>query len=676
MRGPLAARREHPGNTAPAQPAVFAQAWAVGPDGAPVVLVAPPRLRSVPARTVRRHRRQLLPWAVLPAPLVIAAAGYGHGAALAAAGVTAAIAFIAARISRKRRRYATVCGVTATAWVYWAASQGFTGDFAVPAYLAMWAALSLPWWNRYRIRHHHKRPDGQAALPLEADDLLARLRERVCGAGKRLAGAVVTADGEVKGGRSFLFTLVPGHQDVTDVLAAAKTIASAAEVPLVRVIAEPAPGEHPDEDGPAHLARVTILGAQHAHRDIQEFSGMTLDRDTGLFDVGPYPDLEMAPARLYKADEHGTPMRAASGLTCGAPGSGKSRYVEHKLTEHLLSGLFRVFLLDGQGGASIPGLLDDVDWPAVRPDEWQRCLRAVAKLMFARTQVISSRRTGCWSTDLGPFVQVVLEEAHKPLRDPIVMRLVKVLLQEGEKAGIGVDLVTQFPSQVELGGSSGTVGANTLRSMATAGNVVLFRTGDSSSKGMAVGSVEVNPRLLPQRPGMCHPLGASMRTAPARALRVANPSEWAATATSPEFSDIDRVALGADYATRMERFAEHDAAPEAATLDLDVLARELAIVTGEALPALSTEAAKERTETRTAISACWDYISQHEAATRKELTDALGYSASAVDGAMAALIKTRKVRKSARGAWELCTASLHVLRPGEDDDEALAMGQG
>ena len=334
-----------------------------------------------------------------------------------------------------------------------------------------------------------------------------------------------------------------------------------------------------------------------------------------------------------------------------------------------MSGIFKVFLLDGQGGASIPALTDHVDWPALRPEEWTRCLRAVARLMIARTRLIAGLRKNCWSAELGPFVQVPIEEAHKVLRVPVNVRIVKAILQEGEKAGIGADPVTQFPSQVELGGNSGTTGANVIRSLASSGNVVLFRTGDESSKGMAVGSVEVNPRQLAQVPGLCHPLGASMRLAPARAIRVADPASWAAKAPQVEFSDLDLKALGADYTTRWERFAEHDAERGADTLDLATLEAELALITGEEAPSLAPAASEARAVQRTAISACWEIIRERGSVKRADLIKDLGdYTPSSVDTALRALEGTGKVRKGAdHGVWQ---HALHAV----DDKAAAAAG--
>jgi hypothetical protein len=219
---------------------------------------------------------------------------------------------------------------------------------------------------------------------------------------------------------------------------------------------------------------------------------------------------------------------------------------------------------------------------------------------------------------------------------------------------------------MELGGASGTTGANVLRSLATAGNVVLFRTGDESSKSMAVGAVEVNPRLLPQIPGMCHPLGASMRLAPARAIRVADPAMWASQAPQTTFSGLDLAALGSDYASRWDRFAQADAEVDADSLDMASLAAELRLITGEEDPEEPGKPAV-LAQSRTVIQSCWEAISSGGSARRADLIARLGCSASAVDKALAALARTNKIRQgSGDGVWDLARpAVLHAVSDEE-----------
>ena len=536
----------------------------------------------------------------------------------------------------------------------------------LPAHLArremaivvcLWLPGALWWWNRNRTRHSHGKQEQPP--PLRDDQLLTDLRTHVCGPGGRLAGAGVAELARTEGGRRFRLSLVRGRQTTDTVLGAAREIASAAGISRDRVVVEGMPGTAPGERGPEHEAMVTILGERHPQHEIQEFTGPTLDPVTGLFDVGPYPDGQMAQARLYKVDEHGTPIRAASGIAAGTTGSGKSAYASRKTLEHLASGMFQVFLLDGQGGASLAALNQHAGWAALHPSEWPICLQAVLRLGIMRTRLIASRGLGHWDLELGPFVQVLIEEAHRILAVPANLLAVKTGIQEMEKAGIGFDISTQFPSQVELGASSGAAGANVLRDLAASGNVTLFRTGGEFARSVLVGAVEVSPRDLPQRPGMCHPLGVSMRTAPVRAIRAADPAAWAARFRPMPFSDLDTAALDGTtsaYSMRLERLAAHTAEPEAASLDLEDLDAEVAMITGEATP--GQPAPGERARKTTVASAVWDVICEHgqikRAALITEVRARVGdCHESSVDQALAAFERTRHIRSGdGHGMWE------------------------
>ena len=643
-------------------------------------------IRSAARRAGHRSRRQLVPWLlapVLPLAAEIARETMPHGArvwtGLLLAALAAGHAFL--KSERKRRESAGGEGLrrllawrrpallaVAALWAAWVMVSGWNRP-ALAVFAVMWALPALAWWNRHRSRHQHparETPDPEPGEPLPRGEVLERLRTGVCGQGQKLPGATVDELPPVKGAQVFEFALVPGRQSVNDVLAQGtrQAIASAAQVPESRVVAEHAPGEMEGEHGPAHLARVTILERQHLHRSIQEFDGPTLNTDTGLFTVGPYQDGQSALSRLYKVDEKGVPHRACSGITSGAQGSGKSRFAEHQVLEQLGAGLFKVFMLDGQGGASIPDLIDYVAWPALWQEEWEECLRAAVRLMVTRTRRQAARRLPCWYADeKNPFVHIQIEEAHKVLRIPVCLQAVKSIVQEGEKVGMGVVPSTQFPSQVELGASSGSAGANVLRDLVSSGNITLFRTGGQFAKNVLVGDIDIAPHRLPPLPGMCHPLGASMRTAPVRAIRAAEPSSWAHSFPQVQFSGLDLEALnGTDdvYAQRGHRLAQRGAEPEAGSLDHGSIDAEVALMLGETVPG---QPAAQPAGKATAMSALVGVLRQHGAMKRAQVIEAVResgfeYSDSALDDAYALLKRNHGVRDDAgRGVWELTGAA-------------------
>jgi hypothetical protein len=538
------------------------------------------------------------------------------------------------------------------------------------AVLLAWLVPALWWWNKHRVRHVHTEDEPGPGEP-DPDQLLEDLREHVCGKGGSVAGADVSEMPPVKGGRRFEFSLIRGKQHVGTVTSARASIASAAGVSLSRVLTEGVPSGIPGERGPEHLAMVTILNERHPQQEIQEFTGPTLDMATGLFHVGPYPDSEMAQARLFKVDEHGQPIRACSGLTSGAQGSGKSRYAERMALEHLASGLFAVMLIDGQMGTSIPDLTEWAHWPALQPAEWDLCFRALLRLMFSRSARMAAKRMAHWDPEMGPFVHVQVEEAHVPLGVASNLRASKTLIQNAEKNGIGITFSTQFPSQVELGASSGGPGANVLRDLASSGNVTLFRTGGQFAKNVTVGQVEVAPHLLPQLPGICYALGVSMREAPARSIRAAHPASWAARFAPVKFSPEDIEALdgtGEAFSRRHDRLEEHMAAA-ARGMDAGTLDEQVALVLGETADGKTSTA--EREQKTTAMALVWEILGDGpmKRADLLEEVDRRGhsYSPSAIDQALKALeAQPNGIRKGAEfGVWER-RATLSVVNGGSN----------
>jgi hypothetical protein len=628
-------------------------------------------LRSAARKAGHRSRHAARP--VIALPLLIAwpaawhaagAGGTGAMAGAAAAGLLAVITGAKTASTGQGRAYAMTCGVTAAGWLAAASLAGLSRPLLVTL-LATWTVMFAPWWNHHRAGHEHGRPATVAGHPApppplpEPDEMLTRLRDRVCGDGARLAGARITEMPPIPGGRVFRFSLVPGRQTVASVTTASAEIASAAEVPLALVITEAAPGAQPGERGPENLAHVTILAPAHPQQQIQEFTGPTLDMTTGLFSVGPYPDGLMAPARLFKTDEHGQPIRGASGITAGAMGSGKSRFAEHRILEQIASGFYATVLLDGQGGASIPSLTEWVTWPALNMGEWEACLRSMLRLMISRTRFMAARRAAHWNPEWGPFVGISIEEAHRVLLAPANLRAVKTLLQEPEKVGMGVELSTQFPSQIELGASSGTPGANVLRDLAGSGNVDLFRTGGKFAKSVLVGEIEIAPHLLPQQPGWCHPLGPSMRTAPVRAIRVADPAAWAGQFTRTGFAAADVTAMdGADraFSTRLDRLDEHMAAGERGVAAADV-EEHVRLILGESAPGAPAQG--QGSVRVLASSALTAVLREQGPLRRRDAINAVRqagheYSEDALDQAYAAMRRIGSApRHGQHGVWQV-----------------------
>jgi len=693
-----------PPGMAPGQP----PAYRVSPDGAPwqtARLVAARPVQARPRRAVanrtHRHRYQLRPWFMLAATVVTGLAAHlipaARGLAWLVCVPAAAVLLVLWRRhqSRDQRAYAIAC-VTAAA--LWLAIVTRYGPAQGPGRLALLAIvvpglfpLAWLWWQHHQTRPHAA-PPQQSPGP---DPVIAAYAENFAAAGRRGEGTWLTGPAKIKAGRVYTVNLTPGKHTPEEIVRLLPAISSAlAPVGVIRsqLVLEPMPGETVDEPGPDHLARLTVLERRsNPQREIHEFTGSTLDRDTGLFADGPYPDGDMAMARLYKVDEHGRPIRTASGLYVGAQGSGKSRLLEHKALEHMHSGIFLVWFIDGMGGSSMPGLLDHVDWPAIHPDEWLRVLKAAARLRVFRTRRQTARREGHWAaTPEEPFVQILIDEAHRVLRIPDCVRLVKMLLQEAEKTGIGLDLATHVPLMAELGDQSGTGGAHVIRALAKDGNVAVFRTGDEWTKTVTFGSWEVDPRALPQRPGMHYLAAASLRQAPVRAIRAADPDGWARRAPRLELSAAEARACDGDtgdYHRRWDRFAAYDTDMDEAGLDVGDLNAQVDAMLGPpagARPAIGSPSAPGGP---TAMSLCLDVLRRHGRIKRKALIEEIraaghDYSESAIAQALRALATTGAVTNKGgeHGEWLLAgseapnnpaepgLADVTGLRPGEDTD--------
>lgn len=641
-----------PAAPGPGAPGRYIRATPVRPRAAEVQ-------RIVAART-HKNRQQLRPWLVLAAVATAGPAahmfpvlrGYGWGT-FAVAAVLIIRACKRHRQHRDHLAYAITCVIAGAVWLAavttWGPASG-PGRFALVTVVVPGIfPLGWLWWQYHRIRPRNREKPEQ---PVDdgPDPVIETYAQHFGASGCRGEGTWLTGPKSTEAGPVYTVHLTPGRHTPEDLIRQLPAISSAlAPLGIVRsqLVLEPMPGDEDGEAGPDNLARLTVLDRDRSpQKEIQEFTGSTLVSGTGLFADGPYPDGEMAMARLYKVDEHGEPIRTASGLYVGAQGSGKTRLVEHKSLEHMLSGIFLVWFLDGMGGSSMPGLLDHVDWSAIRPEEWEKVLTAAARLRIHRSRKQASRRLGYWpATPEEPFIQLVIDEAHRVLARPNCVRLVKMLLQEAEKTGIGVDLVTQVPLMTELGDQSGTSGAHVIRGLAKDGNAAVFRTGDEWTKTVTMGSWEADPRLLPQRPGMHFLAGAATRQAPVRAIRAAGPDAWARRAPALRLpADEARACDGdtGDYTKRWERFAEHIAAPADGRIDTDDINAQVAAMLGLQAPGPAATGAPLAPGGRTAMSLCLEVLRKHGRLKRKQLIEGIratghDYSESAVAQALKAL---------------------------------------
>ena len=268
---------------------------------------------------------------------------------------------------------------------------------------------------------------------------------------------------------------------------------------------------------------------------------------------------------------------AVHDLIAGTTGSGKSRFLEQLLAEARHSGLVVTWLIDPQGGQSLPVWMDRVDWSVRSTDEGLEVLRTAHEVMLARSKYLANLR---WTDDKGrarrgqdsftptksmPLLWIVVEESPELFADhpKEAARLVESIGKMGRKCGLKLTLVSQVPSVEQLGGSS------TIRSMVSSGNIACFRTSDRVSGGMAfAGSMPGDPSKLPRElpdgsssAGLGYISGSGTRSAIMRAYYVDDVVEWATTGTPATLDKISVQAAGDAYANR-EPSADVADAPE------------------------------------------------------------------------------------------------------------------
>jgi hypothetical protein len=607
-------------------PSLF-ETHTVSTVGAPYIPAAPPQTppqtppeprRSGPPRLAdrtHRHRYQIRPWLVLFLPVGMVASHLipKNGPTVAVAVLGGLAAWKGLRAFRRatvpaHRVYAALCTAAAAGWVLYAARFGVLdasmdghppflhphapagpGRWTLLTFLAGWAPLAWLWWEQHRVR---ARPEP-APEPAAVHPFINEWNLRV----QPVFHWRLTDPEDVLAGAAFKCRLLPG-QAIEDAEQARRKIASLLGISRKRLLFETLPGDEPGDTEDESLIRLLLAEPQNPQHEERPWQGPTHDPSTGTYRHGVYPDGARVVARLYQT-ERGRPIRACNSLHSGVVGSGKSRGVALKVLEHLQSGLFVVWFADGQGGVSIPELMDPAidacDWPCSTREERMRMLRAAYKVMLARARKQSTKvwydshgnkrvGLGHWeATPEEPFIQIIIDEAQEDLRDPHAVKLVKALERMGNKVGMGVDLLTQVPLLVELGGASGDGGAQVLRGMAKAGNVLVYRAEDSTTGMVTITQgVKVDPQALPAVPGMCYLIGHSLRTAPCRTYYVSedNLGQWLRQTPKVTLDGFSARAAGEDYATRFERRDEHvDGVGDLEDLDL-----ELAIVLGERIP--------------------------------------------------------------------------------------------
>jgi ribosomal protein S25 len=414
----------------------------------------------------------------------------------------------------------------------------------------------VPWWYHFRVRRPKKAPRIKGANRVQLADFADRWEERVAGGNGEqpiLRKSRLTDVRKTKHGIEARIILPPGVLTTEDAIKATERIASAYEVPLSAVSIEAYRG------GVANQAKLIIIDDDPLVTAIS-FPGPSL-REDGSFDLGTYVDGETATMRLWRPKYGAVHM-----LLTGCTGAGKSGVYNVVLANATSSPLVTTWVLDPQGGQSMPEWMDHVDWAARSTEEGLIMLQAAYDVMMARSRHLATmefvdeqgntrRGRGYFEpSEEMPLLTIVIDEAHQLLTDPDATKLVADIVKMARKCGVQLLLATQVPSVEELGGNS------TIRDQLASGTAIVLRAQSSQSGRMVFsGAMPVAPHKIPSEmsdgstsAGLGFTMGSNTRTAIMRTYYVSDRQAYAlGSEASPRPLDaLSANAAGLAYANR------------------------------------------------------------------------------------------------------------------------------
>jgi hypothetical protein len=497
----------------------------------------------------RRFRRQLTPLAAMGA--IYATGGLAHvlvdplPVAIAAAGASALSWKLSGWKYRlpEQRAYAAVTTSAASMWV-WAATVEGVGT-PMPGWLTgLGGILALPWWWHYRLRPTRREVFAfdEQDIPEVEDPQVIAWRERVACTGGSLENSRLLDIEEIRGGWAATIELLKGSTDKA--VRATKDIGAALRLQAGSIWIEPV------ATGELHLARILVLTDNPLQQPIM-WDGPTLDVATGLSSMGQYADSDKVLYRHYRPGEG--PVHS---LIAGSTGSGKSVAVSQLLAEERHSGVIVSWVIDPQGGQSLPDWQDSAGEFARNIVEARELLTRARDRMYRRNAFMSSIR---WTDDQGrerrgiaeftpmdprhllPMLSITIDEAQTVLKDKICKALVEEMIGMSRKCGIKFRLITQVPLIGSLGNSQ------PIKDAVVAGNVIVLRTGTRLTGQAVLGGFPVDPSSLPKQwpdgsttsgLGFARTSGSD-RAAAMRVAYVSDVFGWASSGEPPELEPLD-----------------------------------------------------------------------------------------------------------------------------------------
>ncbi|HKS98887.1 MAG TPA: hypothetical protein VJT31_05085 [Rugosimonospora sp.] len=648
-------------------------------DAAQNIEVKGPGVIKQSRTTVYRLRRQLVPhtvigllWAGASAARVAPdVAGFFGGhldnstAAVTVAGIYVVLAVVLwwawsrkreDRTNRRmRRRYTTLVMLCGGTWLLWAATAG-PGSWRAAALWVGGYLLAAPRWYRHRLRIPAEAPPtliGELLPPARQTKTQRLWAENIGGRGRVLDGSFLVDPEPIPFGEAYTGQLVRGRQAFGSVLAQIALIASGLDCDLDEVVVT----RHP-EGGQARFRITVIDRARNPLHQVVPYRGGNYDPATGLARIGTYADGDTT---RWQTHEPGSGVYG--GTIIGGIGSGKSRLLEglgathrHALDPESGRGLYVVWVIDPQGGASLPALCEHADWAATEPPEILSMLEAADRVLGWRSKVQAHHGLSHFDpTPDFPGLIIIIDECHEVfIPGSIELALAEGLARRGRKNGIGLIVASQYPGLPTFGNNEA------LRSSLMKKNTIVMKTASKTSRGIIPG-LELDPYELPELPGFGYTVSRGGKTAPFRADLVEDPTYWAASAPQTALDMISGTGAGEDYRTR---YARRQAAREALAAEIRAAQAGGVVISltepkttagarrpaGGSVTVLAPRMPKD-TDT-TSVDRVLVAIGAGARGTG-EIAAQAGYSDTWVRTILKSLVNTGKVTRVGHGEWEL-----------------------
>jgi hypothetical protein len=274
--------------------------------------------------------------------------------------------------------------------------------------------------------------------------------------------------------------------------------------------------------------------------------------DKGVLRLGAHTDGREARMRLWMPDSGGVHM-----LMAGCTNSGKSRITDMLLAEERHSPLISSFVIDPQGGQSLPAWKKATAEFATTAAEGTDLLEHAVDIMYSRNKTLSEeiwydakgrQREGkdyFEPTPERPLISITIDEAQIVFADPRAVVAAEQLAGMARKCGLILRVITQLPLLAQLGNSM------YLRGQLAAGTVIVLRTAERLSSQVAFNGAlpGADPCTLPREwpdgtttAGLGYLLGATSHPGMFRAdyLDRENVYDWA---TAGETTRVDAASL-------------------------------------------------------------------------------------------------------------------------------------